>query len=230
MKRPKLFGTVAALAIAAISVFFISADHLDGPGVSGTSSDIADFYAFQSPDPNNFVFVANLQGILSPGRTTEQAIFDENVLTEFNIDVDNDLLEDFVIQAIPSGDYMYFFGPAAPVQDQNRSQLLSSIARDSVLISSVTDVQIAEVNGKKFFAGPRDDPYFFDLNQFNEVINNEDSEGFDNPGTDRYAGLNVLSIVVEFPKSLLPSGTVGVNPFAPDRPIYNVWVETKRRR
>ena len=81
----------------------------------------------------------------------------------------------------------------------------------------------------KFFAGPRDDPFFFDFNKYNEVISGA-STSFDNPGTAAYAGTNVLSVVIEFPKSMLPGGKKGVNPFAPDTPMYNVWVEAKRKR
>ena len=50
------------------------------------------------------------------------------------------------------------------------------------------------------------------------------------PGTDTFAGTNVLSVVVEVPKSILGNGSTGVNPFAPDTPIYNVWVESKRKQ
>jgi hypothetical protein len=52
---------------------------------------------------------------------------------------------------------------------------------------------------KEFFAGPRDDPFFFDLGQFQEILGN--ASGFNNPGTDTLLGLNVLSVVVEVPKS-----------------------------
>ena len=42
------------------------------------------------------------------------ASFDENVMVEFNIDTNNDNVEDLVIQAIPRDGKMYFFGPYAP--------------------------------------------------------------------------------------------------------------------
>jgi|GEM_PF-3682756 len=41
--------------------------------------------------------------------------FDETVLTEINIDVEGDLEEDLVMQAIPRGGRMYFLGPVAPL-------------------------------------------------------------------------------------------------------------------
>lgn len=230
MKKPNFFGLLTVLSIVGLSVFLISADHLDSPSVSGTSSDISDFYAFQGTDNDNFVFVANVQGLLPPGTPTDQAVFDENVLLEFNIDTNNDLKEDFVIQAIRRGDYMYFFGPVAPNQTDNKSEIVTSAVRDSVKISTVSEINIGESDGKKFFAGPREDPFFFDYDQYVSIANNETVTSYNNPGMDTYAGKNVLSVVVEFPKALLPAGTVGVNPFAASTPMYNVWLEAKRKR
>ena len=98
MKNLKQILVVGCIAIAGL--FIIAADHIDAPAVQGGSSDITDFYAFQGESTNNLVFVANLQGLLSPG-TTQDAAFDENVRSEINIDKNGDSIEDLVIQAIP---------------------------------------------------------------------------------------------------------------------------------
>src|SRR5690606_17080740 len=227
-KKSKIYRAIGGLGLAALSLFLIAGDHVDAPSVAGTSSDIADFYAFQGENNGNFVFVANLQGILPAGQPTEQAVFDEAVLVEFNIDYNNDLKEDLVIQAIKRGDNMYFFGPSAPAGTGLESTILTS-ERRSVKISTRDSLHIAEDAGMKFFAGPREDPFFFDLDQYNSVIAGS-AANFNNPGTDYFAETNVLSIIVEFPKSMIPAGTVGVNPFAETTPIYNVWVETKRKQ
>ncbi len=227
MKKSKFFAVIGGLGLAALSIFLISADHIDAPAVAGTSADITDFYAFQGENNGNFVFAANVQGLLAPGQPTSQAVFDETVLIEINIDNDNDLKEDLVIQAIKRGDSMYFFGPTAPAMQGLESTIATS-ARRSVKISTKDDVQIAEKDGMKFFAGPREDPFFFDFNQYNAVLAGTAS-GFNNPGVDTFAGTNVLSIVIEVPKSMIPGGVAGVNPFAPNTPIYNVWVEAKRK-
>ncbi len=231
MKKSKLLAVIGGLGVAVLSVFLISADHIDAPAVAGTNADITDFYAFQGQNSSNFVFVANVQGLLPPGQPTTQAEFDETVLLEFNIDTNNDLKEDLVIQAIKRGDSMYFFGPSAPAfsgNDGTQSTIATSTRR-SVKISTKDDVQIAEMDGMKFFAGPREDPFFFDFNKYNEVLAGT-ATSFDDPGTDTFAGTNVLSVVVELPKSMLPDGTMGVNPFAPSTPMYNVWVEAKRKQ
>ncbi|MDN3724078.1 DUF4331 family protein [Aequorivita sp. SDUM287046] len=231
MKKSKLFTIIGSLGIACLSIFLISADHMDAPAVTGTTADITDFYAFQGANSSNFVFAANVQGLLAPGTPTEQATFDETILIEFNIDHNNDLKEDLVIQAIKRGDSMYFFGPSAPAFSgtEGTKSTIATSTPNRVMISTVDNVQISENNGMKFFAGPREDPFFFDFNQYNEVLAGTAS-GFDNPGEDTFAGSNVLSVVIEFPKSMLPNGTTGVNPYAPATPIYNVWVETKRKQ
>ncbi len=231
MKKSKLFTIMGGLGLATMSLFLMSSDQNDAPAVSGTTADIVDFYAFEGANSSNFVFAATVQGLLTPGTPTEQAAFDETILIEFNIDYNNDLKEDLVIQAIKRGDSMYFFGPSAPAYSgsEGTKSTIASSAPNSVKISTAEDVQIAENNGMKFFAGPREDPFFFDFNRFNEILAGT-ATGFENPGNDTYAGTNVLSVVVEFPKSMLPNGTTGVNPFAAGTPMYNVWLETKRKQ
>ena len=237
MKKTKIFAAIGGLGLAVLSVVLIAADHIDAPAIAGTSTDIADFYAFQGEDPNNLVFVVDVQGLLAPGGPTEQAIFDENVLLEINIDNNNDLVEDKVIQIIKRTDpttmedNMYFFGPVALQSSQTgiNSILDTANLSGSVKISTTTDIQTSTTNGMKFFAGPREDPFFFDFTRYNEILSGA-ATGFSDPGTDTFAGTNVLSVVIEVPKSLLGSGTVGANPLAPMTPVYGVWVEAKRKQ
>jgi hypothetical protein len=59
------------------------------------------------------------------------------------------------------------------------------------------------------FAGVRDDPFFFDLVQFNRVVSGA-ATSFNDPGADTFAGFNVLAIVIELPKSVLGDNTLGV--------------------
>ena len=83
MKRTKLLGAIAGIGVVVAAAIFMAADHIDAPAVEGSESDITDFYAFQGENTNNLVFVANIQGLLSPGETAD-AKFDENVLIELS--------------------------------------------------------------------------------------------------------------------------------------------------
>lgn len=216
MKKSKIYLGLSFLAISGLVL--VAADHIDAPAVSGNASDITDVYAFQGQNTSNMVFVVNTQGLLSP-TATAAAAFDENVLLEVNIDNTGDNVEDLVIQAIRKGDKMYFFGPVAPGTPGKTSTIKSSAAIGSVKISTYGQTPItATKDGYMFFAGPRDDPFFFDLGQFKSILAGT-AAGFNNPGADSFAGTNVLSLIVEVPKSTLGSAA-----------SINVWAESKRKQ
>jgi Domain of unknown function (DUF4331) len=216
MKKTKI---VLGLSLVAITgLVFIAADHADAPAITGNANDITDVYAFQGQDTNNMVFVVNTQGLLTPS-LTGAAAFNENVLIEVNIDNNGDNVEDLVIQAIRKGDSMYFFGPVAPGTTGITSTIKTNAEIGKVKISTYGSAPIIKSeDGMKFFAGPRDDPFFFDLGQFKHIIAGEASS-FNNPGTDTFAGTNVLSTIIELPKSMLGSST-----------SINVWAETKQKQ
>ena len=215
MKKTKLYIGLSVFAISGL--LLIAADHADAPVVTGNASDITDVYAFQGQDTNNMVFVVNTQGLLSPGATAS-ASFNTNVLTEINIDNNNDNVEDLVIQAIRRGNKMYFFGPTAPGVTGTTSTIKTNYEAGSVEISQYGQSPIIKTsNGMKFFAGPRDDPFFFDLNQYKAILAGTAS-GFNDPGTDTFAGTNVLSIIVEVPKTSLGASS-----------SINIWAETKQK-
>lgn len=217
MKNLKTVLGVGVLAVA--SFFVIAADHIDAPAVSGGSSDITDFYAFQGGNTDNLVFVANVQGLLSPA-DTGSASFDENVLLEFNIDNTGDNVEDLVIQAIARDGKMYFFGPVSPSQTGLNSTIQTTATAKGVVDITAygSSAKIATSSGMSFFAGPRDDPFFMDFAQYSAIIAGTAPEGFNSLGADTFAGSNVMSVVVEVPKSMIGgSGTI------------NTWVESKTK-
>ncbi|WP_338644948.1 DUF4331 family protein [Flavobacterium sp. KS-LB2] len=217
MKKTKM---ILGLSLVAISgLILVAADHIDAPAtMSGDAGDITDVYAFQGQNTSNLVFAVNTQGLLSPN-ATGAATFKDNVLVEINIDNTGDNVEDLVIQAIKRDDKMYFFGPVAPGTTGTTSTIKTTAASGNVTISQYGSTALtAEQNGMKFFAGPRDDPFFFDLGQFQAILGGT-ATGFKNPGTDTFAGTNVMSIVVEVPKAMLGSSST-----------INVWAETKKKQ
>jgi Domain of unknown function (DUF4331) len=216
MKKTKMILGLSLIAISGLVL--IAADHADAPAVTGNASDITDVYAFQGQDTNNMVFVVNTQGLMSPA-TTATASFNENVMTEINIDNNGDNVEDLVIQAIKRGSKMYFFGPTAPGTTGTSSTVKTGSPAGNVDISQYGAAPIiATGNGMKFFAGPRDDPFFFDLGQFKSILAST-AMAFNNPGTDTFAGTNVMSTIIELPKTLL--GGTGTS--------INIWAESKQK-
>lgn len=233
MKKSKL--TLGLGAIAIVAVVLIAADHIDAPNAMGTTADIADFYAFEpTVGSDNTVFAVDLQSNVLPDLA--YGSFDENVLTEINIDTDGDLVEDLVIQAIPRDGRMYFFyGPVGSGATGTLSSVMEDALLGSVAISDATAIVETNSNGVSLFAGPRQDAFYFDFFQFNAVIGGMAPEGFkpagdpnsttddDTTAVDTFDGSNTMSIVVEIPNSLLGE-TSAVNLLG--LPVYKTWVTT----
>jgi hypothetical protein len=115
---------------------------------------------------------------------------------------------------------MRVYGPVAPSAPGTTSTVRTNgpVTEVSVTAYGAASTSIgSNANGTRIFAGPRDDPFFFDLARFKEIIAGT-APGFNNPGSDTFAGTNVMSIVVEVPKSLLGSGAA-----------ISMWGETKSK-
>ena len=218
MKAKKMVLTALAITALVGGSLLYAADHIDSPAVTNQTSDITDVYAFRAADPNNLVLVANTQGLLTPG-TTGAAKFDENTLIEFNIDNNNDKIEDLVVQCLydAATNKMRIYGPIAAATPGTKSKIEGTLTADVAVTPYGTAAIIGTSGGIKVFAGPRDDPFYFDLTRYKMILAGT-APGFNNPGADSFAGTNVLSIVVELPKSLL-GGTGSLN----------VWLETKKK-
>jgi hypothetical protein len=209
---------IGAMVITAGGILF-AADHIDSPAVKGHATDITDLYVFQGSDAANMVFVANTQGLLAPA-ATGAAAFDPNTLIEIKIDNNGDNVEDLVIQAIYKDGKMNIYGPILPSMTGTLSKIEGAVSASvDVTAYGAANPSIGTgTTGIKVFAGPRDDPFFFDLNQFKSIIAGT-ATSFNNPGTDSFAGTNVLSVVIEVPKTLLNASTGKIN----------VWLTTKKK-
>ena len=223
MKKKIITGSLL-VAILAGGILF-AADHIDAPAVTGAGStsigaDITDVYAFHSPaDNSKMVFVVNSQGLMSPG-VSATATFPSNVMYEINIDNTGDNVEDLVIQCLVQNGKMRVYGPVAVGTPGLSSTVKTTGPMTEVAVTAYGAASIStgtNANGTKIFAGPRDDPFFFDLVRYKEIIAGTQTS-FRSPGVDTFAGTNVMAIVVEVPKTLLGTATT-----------INVWAETKTK-
>lgn len=224
MKKKLVYTGLLGILLAGGILY--AADHIDAPAVTGAGStsigaDITDIYAFQSPTDNTkMVFVLNSQGLMSPA-TTAGAAFPSNVMYEINIDNTGDNVEDLVIQCLVQNGKLRVYGPVAPGTTGLTSTVKTNAGYTEAAVTAYGAaspvIGTNAANGIKVFAGPRDDPFFFDLTRFKEIIAGTQTS-FRNPGVDAFAGTNVMSIVVEVPKSML--GTAA---------SINVWGETKSK-
>ncbi|MBC5806109.1 MAG: DUF4331 domain-containing protein [Candidatus Eremiobacter antarcticus] len=216
-------GALAVFSLAAgLSLYgshpVRSSDHQDSPlTVARPGADLSDLYAFPAPDnDNDVVLVMNVHPII-PAGMGRQTRFDPGVMYQFKIDNTGDHVEDLVIQfkadAAGSSQKIAMFGPAKPQAAGTRSAWVSETG-------SVTYDKVATLgNGVKLYAGPRKDPFFFDLAQFFKIVPDRNAgyhaagqsvpaataTAFNNPGTDFLSTnrFNVLSIVAELPRTML---------------------------
>lgn len=167
----------------------LAADHLDSPSVQTDGSvDINDLYAFQSPsNPANVVFAMTVNPLAGVANGTA---FNSRAVYEIGIDLDGNATTDF-------GCRFYFSRPRRGVQrfivvDVNGNR--GGVGQTGSM-SRLSD-------GGMVTAGVFDDPFFFDLNGFNN--------GFAFTGSDFFAGANVSAIVIEVPASRIPATNIGV--------------------
>lgn len=174
-------------------------------------------------------------GLTAPA-ATGAASFDENTMYEFNIDNNGDNVEDLVIQAIFRDGKVITYGPVTPDASGLNSMVQNQGTRVEAMVTAYgQDAVVGESSGIKLFAGPRDDPFFMDFFKFVDIVNGvgnslgldvgDPADGsnyatsFDKPGTDTFAGTNVLSVVIEVPKSMLGNSTT-----------FSSWVESKTKK
>jgi len=236
LSRKKMALVLGALAITPAVVFSIAtktrgSDHADTPTIAKTpGADLSDVFVFPSPtNPNNVVLVMDVHPLIPTGQSANVS-FDPDVLYQFKIDNVGDSVEHLVIQAKFTGtgpnQTVAVAGPLAPTTTGVNSVLLVQNGLTTGTINQTFSPQ----PGIKVFAGAREDPFFFDLNQFFKILPDRASpltgvadptpntpkdtsfNGF--PGrpaaADFLSGYNVLSIVVELPKASLGSGKIGV--------------------
>ena len=229
-----MFSSRKKLALLAIGVGLIptllfararGSDHADTPAIAALpGTDLSDVYIFPSPsNANNVVLVMCVHPVIPSGAglTTD---FDPNVLYQFKIDNSGDFKEDLVIQAKFTGSgatqKVQIAGPVAPSRTGTVTQFETP---DSV--SGTINNTFTTSTGIKVFTGGREDPFFFDLEQFFKILPDRNVPGIAvstttpansfRPAADAkdflsVNNLNVLSIVVELPKSQLGSGKIGV--------------------
>ena len=238
-------GTVAAVAVAPL--FVGAADHLDGPLVQTDKRvDLTDIYAFANGTSGRSTLVLNVNPLTSPA-DTKFAYFRTGALYEFKIDTNLDAHADIAyrivfsnLQSFSDGARYQTFvvkratGAAADVHAWTGTTVatgLSTAYGHSVRIAAIA-------GGGNAFAGPRDDPFYFDLVGFKHLKARllagsttvgtagtasdcppaVTTDGASNAllscftGTDTFAGTNISSIALQLPNGMIGGAThtVGV--------------------
>lgn len=207
-------GLLLTLGAGSAAGLLTAADHRDSTVLTANpTQDIADVYSFQSPsDPSRFVLAMTVAGFIPP-TDVATAQLSRDVLYQWKIDNDGDAVEDLVIQAFATGNdrnqVVHFRGPVAPERVGAVNDIVEGPEIGTVRLSRSAEAEVTTRGGISVFAGVRDDPFFFDLARFNQIVGGA-ATSFNNPGTDAFAGFNVVALAIELPAELLGGPAIGV--------------------
>lgn len=214
---------LVAVGIAAGTGIMVASDHQDTPEVElNPKMDMTDVYAFPGTGTGRIALVMNSRAFLTPAATAG-ASFDQDLLYQFKIDNDGDAVEDKVIQVVFSGtganQKVKVYGPVAPPVV---GSMMNTLVDATPVISGAINTVLGTTSGIQVFAGPRDDPFFIDLEAafcilpdrrpvtgpLSQPCQLAGGASFRAPGAaQNYVdGFNVMSLVIELPESQLTAG------------------------
>ena len=223
VRKRLAMGLALALVAALGTGVAIASDHQDSPNVElNPLQDLTDVYAFPSPTAGRIVLVMNTRAFLTPAQSGS-ASFDHNQLYQFKVDNTGDAREDKVIQVTFTGSgasqQVEVRGPVAPPVV---GAMANTVAASAPTVTGALNANLGSTSGMQVFAGPRDDSFYIDLEQFFRIVpdrkpstgplsqlpNSATASGFRPAGQAQnyVAGFNVLSIVVELPIADLTAG------------------------
>ncbi|MBV9972972.1 MAG: DUF4331 family protein [Candidatus Eremiobacteraeota bacterium] len=189
-------------------------------------------------DPTKAVIVMNVHPLIPSGQAGStffdpgvlyQMKFDNVTPNTGGGAPKEDLVIQFAFGAAGAGQQVFVYGPASPVSTGTQNALLPQLTGSGTINKPFT------AGNMQVFAGGREDSFFFDLRQFLKILpdrnagntttplqpgglpsclpkplggNNTCPQGFNSVGSDTLKGFNVLTMVVELPRSML-QGTSG---------------------
>lgn len=179
-----------------------AADHRDAPKITFSSAvDINDVYMFRAPgDASKLVMVMTTHPLGEPDFATTYP-YQPDALYRF-------FFSTRVQEAKPTAQIDFVFSKPSSSGQTFSASFPGNVRVDGTVTpaNGTTATPNAPIinngpagSGIRIFAGPREDPFYFDLVGFNRVVGRVG--GF--RGIDSFAGLNTNAIVVEFPISLV---------------------------
>ena len=218
----KLSGIVLAttLTLGGAATFLSASDHDDGEvDVKGRNLNITDVYAFREKDQNPNASEDDLILVMNTNPRSlarQQYFFSTNARYEFHIDTVAN--KDANVTGRPDVTLRFEFG--APNENQEQEMIVTAIRNGKTLKGKATTTPLLDnsPNIKNIrldrqnltvFAGLREDPFFFDVEQFFRVRAGAagigPAVGFRDPSkaVDFASGYNVNTIAVRVPKKVI---------------------------
>ncbi|MCM8556654.1 DUF4331 family protein [Sphingomicrobium sediminis] len=214
--KKRILGGVAFVGVAALSFHIVdfptnAADHLDPPqrtspdvaAMADRAADIADVFTFFDGDTTKLIVT-----FAGPVPSDTAPTFDPNVRYYLNVSTGEPRTTSDTRILIQFGEDETQMGDQYGV----RVSGLPGVTGD--IIGPVeTDL---EQEGVKVRAGLFDDPFFFDLQGFQETLDTG-TLSFDS-SRDFFAGQNLTAVVIEIPNADISGGSNSID----------VWTETLR--
>ena len=206
MRLKRIIGSVTAVvALTAAGVLYAvhpvkSSDHQDTYNLAtqvghNASADITDVYVYPAPDnANNVVLAMDVWPLIGTGMGASK-FFDPTILWQFKIAHGaTNYKEDEVIQMYATGtnasQVISLYGPGKPNEVGTANTLLKTATGSTVYNTSTTTLQNSTV---KFYAGPRADPFVFDLLAFYSFLGDR-NYGTHTSQADPGAGDNIPNV------------------------------------
>lgn len=199
--QTKKIASITGAAVTAAAISFgvhvarvDAADHLDPPartdpaaGGTDRGADIADVYAWHtgSGATGTLTMILSYSGPNDPA-TGQAVVCDNEALYSLHIDNDDDHVADRTLE--------FRFGEDTAGNCFVQVDGLAGIVEGAFVARAE---HVLERAGVKFFAGLRDDAFFFDLQGFRDTLSTGELSFVND--RDFFAGKNTSAIVVELP-------------------------------
>ena len=229
-RRDLIVPAIAACLVAAVAVGKLKAsDHQQTPLTELTPRyDITDMFAFTSSTPGRVALVMISSSPLTPAQTPSHAFADvSDAIYQIKVDNTGDAVEDLVFQVSftgPAGAQVVTVrGPVTPNETGTTNTLLAT----GGVVTGPINTNLGTPATMQVFAGPRNDPFFIDLEQFFRII--PDRRPVTGPlsvlrppastfrpakeAKDFLRGINDMAIVIELPAKMLSADGASLGKF-----------------
>jgi hypothetical protein len=179
----------------------LAADHRDSPAVDADiATDITDIYMFRAPHDHRLLVMVMDTHPFSIADEAASYHYEPSALYRFNFTTKR--------TAEPTAEIDFIFSPFANGGQNftaffpNGTVVTGPVTQGTVTSTTPNPPMITQGppgSGITIFAGPRDDPFFFDFVGFERFLAGTGTF----TGTDAFAGFNVNSIVVQFPLEMV---------------------------
>ncbi len=217
MRRALVFGIAMTLVALAAMPAIWAADHKDSPAVErDPATDIADVYAFRRAD--SLVVAVTVQNLSISGNATD--LFNPRARYQIFVDnTDNGVLAANVTITVT-------FSGSNPQTFKVEGLTTTPIEGPTSGFGNAATPVTTRSGLIRVFAGPRDDPFFFDLAGFREFLAGTYTpvSGLRSASTglarNAFAGLNAGAIVIQLPITAV-TGLV-----SPNTGVIRAWAAT----